>query len=114
MSQVYSMRPIANGREASTRRTVVLDQSFTMRPLIRGESVGEDGGIRLFQAVYRGDYIITTTKDERYPFPHVSVSRHNEDNVIGGIFATEILNRIDPLLARYLLDYKLERKTNSM
>ena len=113
MSNIYSTRPVSNGREATTRRTIVVDQSFVMRPLLKGQSIGEDAGTRLFQQVHRGDYIITTHRDEKFPWPIIKVSRHNEDNPICGTFATEVLNNIHPLLSQYLLKYDVA-KTNSM
>jgi len=107
MSNFLNTRTIANGREAKTRRTIVVDQSFVMRPLIKGSGVGEYEDQRLFQNVYLGDYIITTTKEPGFKFPHISVTRHNENGVIAGTYATEVLNRIQPLLAEYLLNYSL-------
>ena len=102
----FSIRTISKGEEAKEVRTLVFDEQFKMRPLKRGESVGETPGIRYFQEVFRGDYIITTTLKDGSTLPHLRVTRHR-DAAISGPFAVEVINRINPILARYLMDYKI-------
>lgn len=102
----YSIRTVSQGAEAQEVRTLVFDEEFKLRPLKRGQSVGDDPGERLFQEVFRGDYIVTTSRKDRKGLPYLRVTRHR-DATIAGTFAAEVLNRIDPILARYLMDYKL-------
>lgn len=102
----FSIRTISKGDEARVVRTLVFDEQFKLRPLKRGESVGDVPGVRYFQEVFRGDYIITTTQKDGSKIPHLRVTRHR-DAAISGPFATEVLNRINPVLARYLMDYKI-------
>ena len=102
----FAFRTISKGVEAKEVRTLVFDENYKMRPLLKGESVGDLPGSRYFQEVYRGDYIITTTKKDGATIPYLRVTRHR-DAAMSGPFAVEVLNRINPILARYLTDYSI-------
>ena len=102
----FSIRTISQGAEAKTTRTLVFDENFKLRPLLKGESIGDYAGERLFQEVFAGDYLVTTILDEGSKIPHLRVTRHRE-KAIGGPFAVEVLNRISPICARYLMDFSI-------
>ena len=102
----FSVKSIAKGEEAKESRTLVFDEDFKLRPLIPGSSIGEDEGKRLFQQVFRGDYIITTIRGKECNYPRIRVTRHR-DALISGLYAAEVLNRIPAILARYLMDYSI-------
>lgn len=100
------MRPIAQVDQLNNKRTIVVDSNFIMRPLLRGETTGEDKECRLFQQLHVDDYILTSYIDPRYNFPVLQITRHKEAEFIQGGLVVEILNRINPILQRYLMDYK--------
>lgn len=109
LNQPYSVRSISNAEEAKRIRVLVFDQEFKMRPLLVGESLGDVPSQRSFQEVYPGDYIVVTTMVEHSRIPLVKVSRHKE-KLMSGTYGTEVLNRIHPILSRYLMDYNLAPK----
>ena len=105
-NEPFSIRTVSQGAEAKDVRTLVFDEKFQLRPLLRGESIGDQPGKRLFQEVFRGDYIVTTTRKIDELLPLLRVTRHR-DAAISGPFAVEVVNRINPILARYLMDYSI-------
>lgn len=103
----YDIRVISNKEEARTVRTLVFSDAYELRPLVRGESVGEEGGSsRLFQRALPGDYILTTSLQIGTKLPLVRLTRHRHSSAYGRDTAS-FLNSIDPILRRYLMDFKI-------
>lgn len=105
----YSVRCISKGDEAEAFRTIVVDQNFVCRPFLRGTSLDDHQEQRTFQEVFEGDFILSTSLEPGAKIPRLKVTRH-KGNPISGLFVGEVLNRIHPILASYLMNYNLERR----